>query len=334
MLRITTLYGLVTTFVCLFTPTLAQQKQPDSTAHKSRIAFQLHQSELITEGLAYNPQTKTFYISSVRERRIISYDASGNVANFSASSDSLWGVFGMKVDPDRRLLWACSSALVQADGITAAEEGRTALVAYDLRTKRKVATYPVAADGKRHLLGDLTIAKNGDVYTTDSRTPWLYHLAAGTTTVKPLLTDSLFRSLQGLAFSEDGKTLYVADYRNGPLAVDVATKRVTRLTSTQTADLSGIDGLYYYRNSLIAIQNRRKPFRVSRLYLSKTTPSIERTVTLESGHPLMTEPTLGVLVGNQFYYVANSQWEAFDEAGKPVPNFPAQKPTILVVPVD
>ncbi|GAB4055957.1 hypothetical protein [Spirosoma litoris] len=39
----------------------------------------------------------------------------------------------------------------------------------------------------------------------------------------------------------------------------------------------------------------------------------------------------GVVVGNQFYYIANSQWDAFDNADKPMPGFVAQKPTVLVL---
>ncbi|GAB2565627.1 SMP-30/gluconolactonase/LRE family protein [Spirosoma areae] len=318
--------------ICPFS--LQAQSTAASDTHRSKIAFQLPETGLITEGIAYDPQTGSFYVSSVHERKLIRYSAKREATDFSQPGDSLWGVFGLKIDAPRRLLWACSSALPQAKGITAASEGRTALVSYNLETNRLAQAYPVAADGKAHLLGDLTVASTGTVYSTDSRTPWIYRLAAGEKTVTPFLTDSLFRSLQGLAFSADEQTLYVADYRRGPLAVNMATRQVTRLLCRQPVDLSGIDGLYVYQNSLIAIQNRVKPFRIVRLHLAAKEPVIERVETLEMGHPLLGEPTLGVLVDRQFYYIANSQWDAFDEAGKPVPNYPAQKPTILVLPVN
>lgn len=320
----------------LMTPTSlwAQNLAENSVSQRSKIEFQLPETGLITEGITYDTQTQTFYISSVHERKIISYTIKNGVKQFSQPSDSLWGVFGLKVDVARRHVWACSSALPQAKGNTAATDGRSALMVYDLKTNRLLHRYPVPADEKPHLLGDLTVSKNGMVYATDSRSPWIYRLAAGKQTIEPFLTDSLFRSLQGLALSENEQTLYVADYRYGPLAINVSTKQVTRLRSRQPADLSGIDGLYYYQNSLIAIQNRVKPYRVVRLYLNTNSLAVERVETLDEGHPLMTEPTLGVLVGKQFYYVANSQWEAFDDTGKPVPNFPAQKPTILTLPLN
>jgi hypothetical protein len=40
-------------------------------------------------------------------------------------------------------------------------------------------------------------------------------------------------------------------------------------------------------------------------------------VTLERSHPRFDEPTLGVRVGRDFYYVANSQYGAFGEGGVP-----------------
>ncbi len=311
-----------------------QVVQPSSSMHRSQIAFQLSETGLITEGIAHDPKTGMFYISSVHERKIIRYSEKTGPAAFSQPGDSLWGVFGMKVDPKRRLLWACSSALPQTKGITATTNGRSALVVYDLTTRRLKRRWLMPDDGKAHLLGDLTLALDGAVYATDSRTPWIYRLEAGASVITPFLTDTLFRSLQGLALSDDQKTLFVADYRRGLLAVDLATRQVSCLSCTQSADLSGIDGLYYDQNSLIAIQNRRKPYRVSRIRLAKQALAIEQVDTLDVGHPLASEPTLGVIVGCQFYYIANSQWDAFDESGRPVPNFPAQKPTVLVLPLN
>ena len=310
----------------------AQNQTPDTGNHPSKIAFQLPETGLITEGIAYDSQTETFYVSSVHERKIIRYTTKNGAADFSKPADSLWGVFGLKVDPVRRMLWGCSSALPQAKGISVATDGHAALVAYDLKTNRLLHTYPVP--GKPHLLGDLTVSKTGTVYTTDSRSPWIYRLEAGATAVTPFLTDTLFRSLQGLTLSDDEKTLYVADYRRGLLAVDLATKQVSCLSCGQAVDVSGMDGLYYYQNSLIAIQNRRKPYKVIRLHLSTTTPGITEIEPLEVNHPLSSEPTLGVVVGKRFYYIANSQWDAFDDVGKPVPDFPAQKPTILFLPLE
>jgi len=302
-----------------------------SEAHSSRVAFQLSETGLITEGIAYDAKSGTFFVGSVHERKISQYTRRKGAKPFSLPADSLWGIFGLKVDEKRRLLWACSSALRQAKDIHTAQDGQTELVVYGLNTNRLLGHYPVPNDGKPHLLGDLTTAKNGAVYATDSRTPWLYRLMPGETTVRPFLTDSLFYSLQGVTLSDDEQTLYLADYRHGPFAVDLSTRHITHLTWPAGTTLNGIDGMYYYRNSLIGIQNRTPPYKVIRMYLNQRHDTIERVETLESNHPLMGEPTLGVIAGNQFYFIANSQWDAFDQTGQPVAGYVAQKPTVLVL---
>jgi hypothetical protein len=54
---------------------------------------------------------------------------------------------------------------------------------------------------------------------------------------------------------------------------------------------------------------------------------VEDVTTLEAAHPLHDDPTLGVVVGDDFYYVANGQWAKFaDDADA---DTPVTKPTIL-----
>jgi len=44
-------------------------------------------------------------------------------------------------------------------------------------------------------------------------------------------------------------------------------------------------------------------------------------------------PTIGAVVGREFIYVANSQWEKFDAAGGRVVAKPLTAPRLLVVPL-
>jgi hypothetical protein len=89
----------------------------------------------------------------------------------------------------------------------------------------------------------------------------------------------------------------------------------TQLSAGPAVALIGIDGLYFYRGSLIAIQNGTRPHRVVRISLSADLKRAEGLTILEANNPLFDEPTLGVVVRDDFYYVANSQWGAFDRAG-------------------
>jgi hypothetical protein len=75
-------------------------------------------------------------------------------------------------------------------------------------------------------------------------------------------------------------------------------------------------GMYFYKNSLIAIQNGIRPHRVVRFFLNKNFDGVERAEIIEANNPLFNEPTLGVLVQGTFYYVANSQWGSFNKTAR------------------
>jgi len=77
--------------------------------------------------------------------------------------------------------------------------------------------------------------------------------------------------------------------------------------------LSGIDGLYYFNNSLISIQPRYD--RVCRFYLDTKGDSVEEMEILEAHNSHYNFPTTGCLAGQTFYYIANSQAYSFNPDG-------------------
>jgi len=76
--------------------------------------------------------------------------------------------------------------------------------------------------------------------------------------------------------------------------------------------LKGIDGLVYDDHALIAIQNGTNPLRVSRYILNPEQNQITQFEIIDRKHPAFNEPTLGVVAGRTFYYIANSQWNGYD----------------------
>jgi hypothetical protein len=95
--------------------------------------------------------------------------------------------------------------------------------------------------------------------------------------------------------------------------------------------LLGIDGLYRYGNSLIAIQNGVRPQRVLRLGLNGSGEKIETIEILESSLPIFDDPTLGVIVGDALYFIANSHWPQFNAEGNLPPAERLTPPTVLRV---
>jgi hypothetical protein len=68
-----------------------------------------------------------------------------------------------------------------------------------------------------------------------------------------------------------------------------------------------------------------------RFFLSKNLDHIERAEVIEANNPLFNEPTLGALVRDTFYYVANSQWGSFNKDGTIFPSEKLQEPIIMKV---
>ena len=280
-------------------------------------AFTLPERDLLAEGVAYDTREGAFYVSAVHRRKIVRMAPDGSFTDFASLEGAEDGApLGLRVDHVRRTLWVATAAIPQMRGYAPADSGRSAILRYDLDTGARSGVYPVPGDGRAHSLGDLVVSRNGDVYTSDSRAPVIYRLPAGSDALEPLVESPLFTSAQGLALTADGRRLYVADYAGGMFAVDIATRTVSPVPVADDVTALGIDGLYFVNGSLVAIQNGIAPHRVVRLRLSKQGDRITGADVLERAHPRHEEPTLGVVVGRDLYYVANSQYERFGENGE------------------
>lgn len=298
----------------------------------STLAFGLAQPDLIPEGIAFDPVRARFLVSSVRHGSIRAVDTAGAETEFAAPSVAGgWSALGMAVDVSRRRLWVATSALRERAGIDSAEVGQAALLALDLDSGQRLARYPVSGPGRR-LLGDVCVSRTGDVFASDAAGRQVFRLPPGGERLQPLFADGTLLSPQGLALSPDERRLYVADYALGILVLDLASGEVRPLQQPARSSLLGIDGLAAHGGTLLAIQNGSRPHRVLRLHLSPDGLGAERVELLEANHPLFGEPTLGVVVGERFYYIANSQWDRFRD-GVLQTDPPLAAPRILATPL-
>jgi tetratricopeptide (TPR) repeat protein len=312
-----------------FAQVLALLRKNGSPVGDAAHAFTVHERGLVPESVAYDPATKSFYVSSVYRRKILRVTSKGEVTEFATERDGLWSVMGMKVDAARRELWVCTAAQPQMSNYVAAERGRSGVFRFDLRTGRLAGKYMLPDDSKQHWLGDLAVNSRGDVYATDSLSPALYLLRRGADKFEAVLEGEPFVSPQGLDFSPDEKRLFVADYSKGVFVVDLGTKRYAPLAPAPDSTMLGIDGLYFHRGQLVAVQNGVNPNRVVRLFLSKDLGRVERFQTAAANLPAFDEPTLGVVVKDDFYFVANSQWGTVDGQGRLAPTEKLKEPVVL-----
>jgi len=296
---------------------------------RSSAAFTVREKGLITEGVAYDSVEEAFYVSSVRARKIFKVGRDGVAKVFATEQDGLWSAMGMKVDAGRRHLWVATAAVPQMLNYRKEEDGQSGVLKFDLRTGKLLNKYVLSNTPKPHWLGDLTINSRGDVFATDSLTPALYVIRVGGERLEPLIEGAPLVSPQGLALSPDERTLFLADYTKGLFLYDLKSAKLTQISSAQNVALLGIDGLYFHKGSLLAIQNGTRPHRIVRISLSKDWQRAERLEVIEANNPVFDEPTLGVIVKDSFYYVANSQWGAVDRTGKLAPEDKLRDTVIL-----
>jgi hypothetical protein len=297
----------------------------------STTAFTVREKGLITEGIAYDPSTQTFYLSSVHKRKIVSLGKDGTAKDFATERDGLWSVLGMKVHSGSKHLWVTTAALPQMTGYSEDEKGLSGIFKFDLRTGKLLKKYLLPGSPEKHMLGDLVINSRGDLFATDSLTPAIYTIDHRTDELELFIKGEPFVSAQGLDFSADERQLFVADYSRGIFRIDLQSRKPLSLTPAPGTTLLGIDGLYFYKGSLIGTQNGTNPHRIIRLYLKKDLRGVERLEILEANNPSFDEPTLGVRVRDTFYYIANSQWGAVDDKGQLAPAEKLREPIILKV---
>ncbi|HEY2517123.1 MAG TPA: hypothetical protein VGI39_39895, partial [Polyangiaceae bacterium] len=285
-----------------FAPTrerMAKNLQPVANATP---AFELPHDELVTEDIAYDPATKSFFVSSVRHRKIVAVDERGNAHDWVANDDALGSACGLALTSGR--LWVGSAELAPMVGYEPKKAHPTALLAYDLATGKRVERIALAAEGE-HALTDLAADAKGDVFASDALGGGVYMVRVGAHTLEPLSADGTFLSPQAPAVLDEGRTLLVPDYIRGIARLDVATHAVTWLAHPGVA-VNGIDGLYASGGALYAIQNGTLPVRLVRFELDAAGKTILKATPLEQQTPGLGEPTHGVFAGSSFFFLANA----------------------------
>lgn len=285
----------------------------------------------IIESCLVDPGTQVWYFGDVRNRCVWQRDArTGALRKFTSDEDALDGVFKIALSPDRRTLWAATATVSAMTGPNAEDGKRSALVAIDFATGRVRSHFPATAKGIRHLLGDFIIATDGSIYATDSIFQAVWLLPPDGTQLEVWLESDQFMNLQGLTFSADDRTLYVADYANGIWCIDVATKAMVLLTAPANATFFGIDGIYAVPGGLLAVQSGVSPQRILRIEPAREGVSSARIVA--TGRPAMNDLALGHVFNGRLHFVGNSGWALFDPPPATPP--PARTVTIYSVSAD
>lgn len=300
---------------------------------RADVTFRLPMPTFIPEGLAYDDDRDEWFIGSVHERRIVRVDEDGRHEPFSQPGES-WAVLGLAVDSSKRLLWAATAALPEMKDARPEELGRSAILAYDLKSRALKRRYELPADGRKHVIGEVLVGRDGRIFATDSASGDLYALDPDSGRFEALAAPGALSSPQGLAQGRSRRELYVADYTRGLFRFDVEKRELTRLDVARDISVYGIDGLSRIGDDLVAVQNGIRPHRIVHLELERSGRRVRHASVLAASLAEFDEPTLGVVVGRRFHFVANSQWNRFGKDHRLPPATELKGPVVLSVSLE
>ncbi len=285
---------------------------------EGKIAFTLPKGDTLFESIVFDPKREQFLVGSVREGKIYRVGKDGALQDFIAPSaeNGLWSVYAMAADPERDALYVASTASVYFKGFATADYGKAGVFKFSLSSGKLLEKYLLAPDSQPRTLSSIAVGKNGQVFVADGLRNLIYRVDGNA--LKMMVENPHLTSVRGMAVSGDGKILYFADYALGVFGVDlVAGKGFDFSYDRDKLVLGGIDGMAWYDNTLVVIENGMSPHRVMRLTLDATGHKILKAIPLEVARPELSLPTYGTIDGDGFYFIANSQKNAYGTYGTP-----------------
>lgn len=285
-------------------------------AGQAELLFELPDELLLPTAIEWDSSREAFLVANARDGAVWRVNRQGETEELLRANEEngLWAIFGLLVDAENNRLWLTTAANENFSGFDETDAGRSALRAFTLDTLEPVGTYPVPVDGQPHRLGDLALAAGGDVYTVDTVLPRIYRLEKDGDRLKPFVASSDNVSFRGVAASDDGRMLYVADYAMGIMALDLEARQARRLAGPETLNLGGIEGLFFWDGHLVMIQNGNAPQRVMRLALEDDGMTVSEVAPLAIAQPFFDYPSFGTVVGEDLVFFANSHWvQSLDE---------------------
>jgi WD40 repeat protein len=266
------------------------------------------QKDLIPEGITIDSKTQTIFLNSLRHGKIVSCNLEGsNPRNFI--TDNQHGYlpgFGMLVKGDT--LYALGNSLPK-------KNSKSIVLLLNAKTGAIINSFS-PKDTTFKYLNDLVVASNGDVFITDSESNKIYAIQAKKAILEVYLETDEVKNSNGITISDDGKYLYLASDKKGIRIVDRQTKRII---NQPNQDYTGIDGLKFYKNSLIGIVNAKKGNEngIYRYFLNKENTEITRKEKILSFNDESKISTTFSISNGYMYFVLNTQIDNLDsESGQ------------------
>jgi hypothetical protein len=283
---------------------------------EGKVAFDLPKGDYLFDALGWDAKRKQFLVGSARAGTIQRADGAGKLTDFIVANadNGLWGVSALGVDGAHGKLYVASSAVPQFKGFDKDNAGKAGVFVFDLESGKLLQkTILPQADGV-HRLSSLVVGKDGTVYAADGARKEIYKLEGNA--LKLLISNPRLTAITALALSDDGKTLYLADFVMGIFGFDLTKSEAFELAfNPEKLVLGGINDLHWYDGNLVATEGGMVPRRVMRLKIAADGRSIVGVMPLDVSHPAFDDLGQGVVADDGFYFVANSQNALYDKNG-------------------
>jgi len=259
--------------------------------------------QVFPEGVAFQPSTGDFFVSSTTDGAILR----GNVQRGAAAvflpggADGRTSATGMKVDDRGRLF------------VSGGGSGK--MFVYNVADGRLLASFSSAQQPT--FINDVAVTPNGDAFFTDSQSPILYRVftnAGGDLAIESWLnfTNTPIQytqgfNLNGIAASTDGKYLITVQSNTGKLfRIATDTKEIEEINLNGQSVANG-DGILLDGSTLYVVRNQNG--LIVKIQLAANLAAGE--VVSSTGDPALAYPTT-IAKANDRLLVVNSQ---FDKRG-------------------
>jgi len=267
---------------------------------RARAFALLAERDLVPEGTAYDPTTRSVLVGSLNKNKVVAIAADGSVSDrVPPRTQGLGSVVGIHVDTTRRTLWVASNARYDR----ASDTTHAALYAFDAASGAFKARYLAPGAGP-HFLNDITTGPDGTVYVTDTRAGAVWRLRPNSGALERYAGVNV-ASPNGITMSGDGRHLFVAD-GDRIQVIAPATGSTWRLAVPDSFNINGIDGLAFHEGSLIA-HHPLAFWRIARYQLDPAHRAIVRRDLIEWNTPHSRTSTTGEIVGGEYVFIGNSQ---------------------------
>lgn len=283
---------------------------------EGKVAFELPKGDYLFESIGYDPARKQFLVGSAREGKVYLADMKGKLTEFikPTAENGVYAIFDLAVDAAHDKFYVASAGMPYYKGFTSDIFGKAGVVEFQLSTGKFVHEYMFPEDTQNLLPTSITVGKDGQLFVADGDRGQIFRLDGGE--LKLLVGNPKLTSIRGMAVSDDGRTLYFADYAMGIFGVDLTKSQPFGLQrNPEKLVLGGIVGLYYYDGCLVMVESGMVPQRVMRLKLSADGRSVASVMPLDVAQPAFATPTVGAIVGDQLYFIANSEKSLYDKYG-------------------